>query len=104
MPAPIRNTADPIQPATGLQFACHSDPTNLEGYVEIKVDLPNPHTGAPTRFCAKATATYGNSNTHEFRKSCCQCLSADRTDCDPSNWELVPRACSPASTAKASQL
>ena len=62
-----------------------------EGYVEIKVALPNPHTGAPTRFVQKHRYLWKQQHGTIPQDHVLKCLSADRTDCDPSNWELVPR-------------
>jgi len=85
---PIRKHGkDPnSSPATGLTNPCHSDRTDLEGYVEIQ-GRPSkaPHRARP--ICCKSTATYGNSNTARVPQDHVLQMPKRRirTDCDPSN-------------------
>jgi len=62
----------------------------------------SPTAGAPTRLCKAPLPLWKTATRHDSARSCASnAVSADRTDCDPSNWELVPaRLCYPASTAK----
>ncbi len=71
-----------------------------DGYVEIKVAMPNPHTGASTRFVQKHRYLWERQRGPIPQDHVLKCLSADRTDCDPSNWELVPRGLLPRLNGK----
>lgn len=66
-----------------------------DGYVEVSIAETNPHTGYERRYVLK--------HRHEWEKAhgpipaghALKCLSDDKTNCDPSNWEAVPRAILP---------
>lgn len=66
-----------------------------DGYVEISIDEVNPHTGFERRYVLK--------HKHEWEKlhgpvpegQCLKCLSDNRQNTAPENWQLVPRALLP---------
>lgn len=65
-----------------------------DGYVEISVDEPNPHTGYERRYVLKHRYLWEKINGPVPKGMALKCL-ADRLNTDPSNWELVPRAMLP---------
>lgn len=62
-----------------------------DGYIEIKVDMPNPWTGHSTRYIHKHRWLWENANGPVPEGYALKCLDGDRTNCDPSNWEAVKR-------------
>lgn len=64
---------------------------NKDGYVEISVDEPNPHTGYGRRFVHKHRWLWEKANGPVPQGYALKCLDGDRTNCDPSNWEAVKR-------------
>lgn len=66
-----------------------------DGYVEVSIAETNPHTGYERRYVLK--------HRHEWEKvhgpipsdHALKCLDGDKTNTDPSNWELIPRALLP---------
>ncbi|MDP2358659.1 MAG: hypothetical protein Q8M31_21750 [Beijerinckiaceae bacterium] len=65
-----------------------------DGYVEISVEQPNPHTGYHRRYVLKHRWLWEQDNGPVPKGMALKCLS-DRLNTDPSNWELVPRALLP---------
>lgn len=66
-----------------------------DGYIEIKVDMPNPWTGHSTRYIHKHRWLWENANGPVPEGYALKCLDGDRTNCDPSNWEAIPRGLLP---------
>lgn len=66
-----------------------------DGYVEISVAEPNPYTGYDRRFVLKHVWAWEAANGPIPEDHCLKCRSDDRTDTDPSNWVLIPRAILP---------
>jgi len=66
-----------------------------DGYVEISVAETNPHTGYERRYVLKHRHLWEQTNGPLPEGYALKCLSSDRTNCDPANWELVPRAILP---------
>lgn len=66
-----------------------------DGYVYISVDQPNPHTGYERRYVLKHVWLWEQANGPIPADHCLKCLSGNRQDTDPSNWELIPRALLP---------
>lgn len=66
-----------------------------DGYVYVSVDEPNPHTGFERRYVLKHLWLWQQANGALPKGYCLKCLSDDRTNCDPSNWEAIPRALLP---------
>lgn len=66
-----------------------------DGYVEISVDQPNPHTGFERRYVLKHRWLWEQANGPVPDGHALKCLSSDKTNTDPSNWEAVPRAILP---------
>lgn len=66
------------------------------GYVEVSIAETNPHTGYERRYVLK--------HVHEWEKQhgpvpagmCLKSVDGDRTNCDPANWQLIPRALLPS--------
>jgi hypothetical protein len=65
-----------------------------DGYVEISVDETNPHTGFERRYVLKHRWLWMKQNGPIPKGMALKC-KGDRTNCDPSNWELIPRALLP---------
>lgn len=66
-----------------------------DGYVEISIDETNPHTGYERRYVLKHLHLWQQAKGPLPEGHCLKCLSNDRTNCDPSNWEAIPRALLP---------
>lgn len=66
-----------------------------DGYVEISIDDRNPHTGYERRYVLKHKYQWEQANGPIAEGMCLKCLSADKTNTDPSNWEVIPRAMLP---------
>jgi hypothetical protein len=65
-----------------------------DGYVEISVDETNPHTGFERRYVLKHRWLWEKAHGPVPKGMALKCLG-DRTNTDPANWELVPRALLP---------
>lgn len=66
-----------------------------DGYVEISVAERNPHTGFERRYVLKHKWLWEKANGPVRDGYVLKCLSDDKTNTDPSNWEAVPRAILP---------
>lgn len=68
---------------------------NKDGYVEISVAETNPHTGYERRYVHKHVHLWTQKNGPVPEGYALKCLDGDKSNTDPSNWELVPRALLP---------
>lgn len=68
---------------------------NKDGYVEISVAETNPHTGYGRRYVHKHVHLWTQEHGPVPEGFALKCLDADKTNTDPSNWELVPRGMLP---------
>lgn len=66
-----------------------------DGYVEISVAETNPHTGFERRYVLKHRHLWEQANGPVPEGMALKCLDGDRTNTEPSNWKLVPRAMLP---------
>lgn len=66
-----------------------------DGYVEISVDQPNPHTGFERRYVLKHVWLWEQANGPVPDGHALKCLDSNKQNVDPSNWECVPRALLP---------
>lgn len=66
-----------------------------DGYIEIKVPLPNPYTGHSTRYMHKHRYLWEQVNGPLPKGMALKCLDGDRTNTAPSNWAAVPRSLLP---------
>ena len=66
-----------------------------DGYVEISIDEPNPHTGYERRYVLKHRWEWEQKNGPLPDGMCLKCLDGDKTNTDPGNWEAIPRAMLP---------
>ena len=66
-----------------------------DGYVEISVAETNPYTGFERRYVLKHRHLWEQANGPVPEGMALKCLDGDRTNTDPSNWKLVPRAMLP---------
>lgn len=66
-----------------------------DGYVVMIVDEVNPWTGAATRPVHKHRWLWEQANGPIPEGHVLKCLDDDKTNCDPSNWEPIPRAMLP---------
>jgi hypothetical protein len=76
------------------KYAGH-ERVSKDGYVEISVAEINPHTGFARRYVLKHRWLWERKHGSVPDGMCLKCLTADRTNIDPGNWELVPRALLP---------
>lgn len=65
-----------------------------DGYAEISVDETNPHTGFERRYVLKHRWLWEKQHGPIPEGMALKC-KGDKTNCDPSNWELIPRALLP---------
>ena len=65
------------------------------GYVEISIAEANPHTGFERRYVLKHRWLWEQANGPVPEGMFLKCLDGNRTNTDPSNWELLPRAVLP---------
>lgn len=68
--------------------------TSKDGYVEISVNETNPHTGFARRYVLKHRWLWEKIHGPVPDGMALKC-KGDRTNTDPSNWELIPRALLP---------
>jgi hypothetical protein len=66
-----------------------------DGYVEVSVAETNPHTGYERRYVLKHRWLWERANGPVPEGHALKCLDGDRTNCDPSNWQAVPRSLLP---------
>lgn len=66
-----------------------------DGYVEISVAEINPHTDYERRFVHKHRHLWENRHGAIPDGFVLKCLDGNKTNTDPSNWELIPRAMLP---------
>lgn len=69
--------------------------TDVDGYVQICVDEPNPWTGSRTRMVHKHRRLWEQANGPVPDGYRLKCLDGDKTNCDPSNWEAIPVGLAP---------
>jgi hypothetical protein len=65
-----------------------------DGYVEISIDETNPYTGYERRYVLKHRWLWEQARGPVPKGMCLKCRG-DRLNCDPSNWQLVPRGLLP---------
>lgn len=75
--------------------AGHERIDSKDGYVVMIVDEPNPWTGAATRPVHKHRYRWEQINGPVPEGHALKCLDGDKTNTDPSNWELIPRSILP---------
>jgi len=80
--------------------AGHERIDSKDGYVIIIVDEVNPWTGAATRPVHKHRWLWEKAHGPIPDGFVLKCTGEDRTNCDPSNWELIPREVLPRLTGR----
>lgn len=78
------------QPNNTLPFG--AERVRHDGYIEIKVDLKNPYTGARGWFVAKHKHLWELANGPIPKGHILKSRDGDRSNCDPSNWIAIPRS------------
>jgi hypothetical protein len=73
----------------------HERIDSKDGYVILIVAERNPWTGAATRPVHKHRWLWEQKNGPLPKGMALKCLDGDKTNTDPSNWEMVPRAVLP---------
>jgi hypothetical protein len=68
---------------------------SVDGYVEISVAKPNPHTGYPRSYVLKHLWLWEQANGPVPEGHCLKSRDGDRLNTDPANWMLIPRALLP---------
>lgn len=71
-----------------------------DGYVKICVAEPNRWTGAPTHMAFKHRWLWEKANGPVPAGHALKCLDGNKRNCDPSNWEAVPRGLLPRLNGK----
>lgn len=66
-----------------------------DGYVEISVDEPNPHTGFERRYVLKHRWLWEKDHGPVPDGMFLKCLDGNKQNTAPSNWEPLPRAVLP---------
>lgn len=66
-----------------------------DGYIEMKVPVPNPYTGHSTRYMHKHRWLWEQANGPLPKGMALKCLDGNRQNCNPANWIAVPRALLP---------
>lgn len=66
-----------------------------DGYVEISIEETNPHTGFERRYVLKHRHLWEKQNGKIPNDHFLKCLDGNKQNCDPSNWELLPRGAQP---------
>jgi hypothetical protein len=66
-----------------------------DGYVEISIDERNPHTGYERRYVLKHRYLWEKANGPVPEGMCLKCRDGNKTNTDPENWILIPRALLP---------
>ncbi|MCZ4351564.1 HNH endonuclease [Roseovarius aestuarii] len=72
-----------------------SERAGKDGYIEMKVPLPNPYTTSKTRYMHKHRYLWELANGPLPKGMCLKSLDGDCTNTDPANWKAVPRALLP---------
>lgn len=67
-----------------------------DGYVEISIDEPNPHTGYERRYVLKHRYLWEQVNGPVPEGMCLKSIDGDKTNTDPGNWKVIPRAILPS--------
>lgn len=67
---------------------------SVDGYVEISIDEVNPHTGYERRYVLKHRWLWERMHGPIPDGMALKC-KGDKSNTDPSNWDLVPRALLP---------
>lgn len=62
-----------------------------DGYVEVSVAETNPHTGYHRRYVQEHRWRWTKENGPVPEGHALKCLDGDKTNTDPSNWEVIPR-------------
>jgi hypothetical protein len=63
-----------------------------DGYVEISIDEPNPHTNFERRYVLKHRWLWEQQNGPIPEGHFLKCRDGNRQNCDPSNWECLSRS------------
>lgn len=66
-----------------------------DGYIEISVEQPNPHTGFERRYVLKHRWLWEQANGPVPKGHALKCLDGNKLNTDPTNWEAVPRGILP---------
>lgn len=76
------------------RYAGH-ERVSKDGYIEISINEPNPHTGFGRRYILKHLHLWQQANGKLPRGMCLKCLDGNKQNLDLSNWQAVPRALLP---------
>lgn len=75
--------------------AGHERIDSKDGYVVMIVEQPNPWNGHSTRPVHKHRYLWEKEHGPVPDGHVLKCLDGDKTNCDPSNWESIPRGLLP---------
>jgi len=73
----------------------YSERIGKDGYIEIKVPVPNPYTTAKTRYMHKHRYLWEQINGPLQSGMALKCRDGNRQNTNPANWDCVSRALLP---------
>ena len=76
------------------KYAGHERVTK-DGYIEVSVNETNKHTGFKRRYVLKHRYLWEQKHGAVPEQHCLKCLDGNRQNCDPANWEVIPRGALP---------
>ena len=91
-PAARRTQFKKGQVSRNFKGAGHEWVDAKDGYVWLILAEKNPWTGAATRPVLKHRWLWEKKNGAIPKGHVLKCLDGNKQNCDPSNWELIPRA------------
>lgn len=91
----MKTTFKPGQLPHNTRGHGHERIDSKDGYVVMIVSERNPWTGAATRPVHKHRWLWEQANGPIPKGYALKCKDGDKTNCDPSNWEPVPRGMLP---------
>jgi len=80
-----KGSRPPNQKPMGSERTCSKD-----GYIYIKVDKVNPHTGHRGHFVLKHRYLWEQKNGPVPAGHCLKSIDGNRTNTDPENWTVIP--------------
>lgn len=69
--------------------------SSKDGYTYLCVPDTNPHTGFEHRFVLKHKYLWEQANGPVPDGMCLKSVDGNRQNCDPCNWQLIPRSMLP---------
>lgn len=77
------------------KYLGHERIDTKDGYVYISIAEPDKHTGFKRRYELKHKYLWEKKNGKLPKGYVLKCLDGNKQNCDPVNWEAIPRGCLP---------